>query len=235
LLVSGQFGPGRTLYLGFNSSWRWRRLGRDAEYFHKFWIQTVRFLVEGRLLKGKRRGHIEIPGEEFIVGDRVTVRAELYDRSYQELIQPSVTAQLRSDDGRASNLELKAVEGKRGWYEGTVPASTVGFNELRIQLEGDQPGQPVELTRRFRVRVPDVERRQTQLNKGLLVELAQLSGGKYVDVHQLDTIPAAIVRAPETIVVPGKPIELWSTNRLLWLLVVLLTVEWALRKRYKLL
>jgi len=235
LLAAGQFGPGRVLYLGLNGTWRWRRLGRDSDYFNKFWMQTVRFLVEGRLLKGKRRGHIEIPGEEFVVGDTVIVRAELFDRSYQELAAPTVPLELRGDDGRASSFELKAVEGKRGRYEGTVPAASIGFNELSIKLEGDQPGQTADITRRFRVRVPDAERRQTRLNKALLVEVAELSGGKYADVHQLDTIPPAITREPVTTIAAGKPIELWSTDRLMWGLVLLLTVEWALRKRYKLL
>lgn len=235
LLVAGQFGPGRVLYLGFTSSWRWRRLGHDTDYFNKFWVQTVRFLVEGRLLKGKRRGHIEIPGEEFVVGDQITVRAELYDRSYQELTTPTVTARIRGDGGRSTSVELKAIEGKRGRYEGTLTAASVGFNELTISLEGDQPGQTADVSRRFRVRVPDVERKQTRLNKPLLVEVAELSGGKYADVHQIDAIPAAITREPVTTVVPGKPIELWSTDRLLYVLVLLLTIEWALRKRYKLL
>ena len=235
LLAIGQYGPGRTVYVGFNSTWRWRRLGQDTDYFNKFWLQTTRFLVEGRLLKGKRRGYLEIPGEEFIVGERVTVRGQFYDRSYQELRTPTVPLELRGGDGRSNTFDLKALEGKPGWYEGVVPASAVGFNELVVKLEADEPGRPLEISRRFRVRVPDVERRQTRLNKSLLVDVAELSGGKYVDVAQLDTIPAAITREPVTIVVPGKPIELWSTDRLMWLLVVLLSIEWAVRKRFKLL
>ena len=235
LLVIGQYGPGRTAYLGFNSTWRWRRLGQDTDYFNKFWIQTIRFLVEGRLLKGKRRGYLEIPGEEFLVGDRINVRGQFYDRSYQELRTPVVPLELRGGDGTTSSFELKAAEGKAGWYAGVVPASAVGFNELVVKLEGDEPGRTIDVTRRFRVRVPDAERRQTRLNKALLVEVASLSGGKYADVSQLDAIPTAITREPVTLIVPSKPIELWSTDRLMLLLVALLATEWALRKRYRLL
>jgi len=130
---------------------------------------------------------------------------------------------------------LKAAEGKAGWYAGVVPASAVGFNELVVKLEGDEPGRTIDVARRFRVRVPDAERRQTRLNKALLVEVASLSGGKYADVSQLDTIPTAITREPVTLIVPSKPIELWSTDRLMLLLVALLATEWALRKRYRLL
>jgi len=51
---------------------------------------------------------------------------------------------------------------------------------------------------------------------------------------RVDQVAAAIPDRSETIVQRGRPIELWDTNRLLILLLVLLTIEWALRKRYKL-
>jgi hypothetical protein len=58
LLVSGRYGAGQVLYLGFNGTWRWRKAGRQAEFFDKFWIQAVRYLVEGRSLEGRRRGYV---------------------------------------------------------------------------------------------------------------------------------------------------------------------------------
>ena len=54
LLVSGQYGGGRTIFFGFDGTWRWRPAGRNAEYFNRFWLQTVRFLVEGRAVLADR-------------------------------------------------------------------------------------------------------------------------------------------------------------------------------------
>ena len=45
LLVTGQFGTGRTTYLGFDGTWRWRTKGLDAEFFKRFWVQTTRCLL----------------------------------------------------------------------------------------------------------------------------------------------------------------------------------------------
>src|SRR5205807_1880887 len=47
-LVVHQFvGAGRSMFFGFDESWRWRF--REGEvYFNQFWIQTVRYLARSR-------------------------------------------------------------------------------------------------------------------------------------------------------------------------------------------
>jgi uncharacterized membrane protein len=35
LLVSGQYGSGRTVFLAFEGTWRWREAGRNAEFFNR--------------------------------------------------------------------------------------------------------------------------------------------------------------------------------------------------------
>ena len=51
LLVTGQYGAGRTVYFGFNSSWRWRSAGKDAEFFKTF-LGAIRTLPDSRSLSG---------------------------------------------------------------------------------------------------------------------------------------------------------------------------------------
>lgn len=233
LVVAGQYGPGRTVYTGFDSTWRWRRVGKENEYYNKYWIQTVRYLVDGRLMRGKRRGFIQSSGDAFFVGDNVKITATLYDQRYQPLSDPEVTLEVKQPDGRRRMFQLKPVKDKPGVYEESIPATQVGLNELAIRLAGDD-GSSVSITSQFEVNVPDVEQRETWLNRALLEDMAETSGGRYVDVNEMSAIAGLITRQPEVRVRPGKPIELWDTNRLLILLVVLLTIEWAFRKKYKL-
>ena len=234
LLVAGQYGPGRTVYMGFNSTWRWRRVGRDHDFYTRFWVQAARYLIDGRLLKGKRRGQLGTDSREYVLGDEVKVQATLFDRSYRPVQAESVPLTLREPDGQERANALKPRAGAAGEFEATLPATRVGLNELSVEVEGDQPGQTTVVQTRFKVRLPDLEQRQTTLNRALLTELAQTGGGRYLDVHQLAELAPLFTRPPEVRIRPGRPIELWDTDRLLLLILGLLTVEWALRKRFKL-
>ena len=86
LLVAGRYGSGHTLYLGFNGTWRWRKAGRQAEFFDKFWIQAVRYLVEGRSLEGRRRGYVQTDRDRYEIGERITITARLQDAAFNPLV-----------------------------------------------------------------------------------------------------------------------------------------------------
>jgi len=236
ILVSGLYGPGRVAYLGFNGTWRWRQVGSDSEYYEKFWLQTVNYLIAGRDQRGSNRGYIDLIKDNFHKGDQIKVEARLLDPSF-------VPMEIQTVDGtvKAGNVVLP-VRFERmsaetpGMYQAIIPAVELGTHEISIQLEGTDPGKPIApITRRYEVGLPRVEMEVTQLNKQVLSEISQRSHeGQYFEVDEWNKVAAAVPNRSQTIEVPRKPYELWSTDRLLILLVVLLTIEWAVRKRYRL-
>jgi uncharacterized membrane protein len=275
LLVTGQYGPGRTVYMGFNGTWRWRRLGRDGEYFTRFWVQTVDYLIEGRLVGSQKRGRIEIPRERFDVGERVAVSARLKNAQGEPLTEPTVAAalHLHGEKTPLSQFTLTASKEKdrAGEYDGEVEVRKEGRYVATIQLPGAKPGETITLTSRyFLVAISNAELENRQLNKSLLIDLAKKSRhpdqdppkqtgpqppgqgdnapgkgddtpgqdddtkGGYYEVNQFDQLIKAIPDRTLVRAVPGRPVELWDTSRLVFLLALLLTIEWGTRKRFKL-
>ncbi|MED5472041.1 MAG: hypothetical protein VX577_09860 [Verrucomicrobiota bacterium] len=108
LLVTGQYGSGRTTYLGFDGTWRWRTKGLDAEFFKRFWIQTTRYLVEGRSLSGKRRGIIETEKFRYQIGDRIKINARLKEQNFEWLIAEEIKGQLRLPGEDPSEITFTA-------------------------------------------------------------------------------------------------------------------------------
>lgn len=235
LLVAGQYGPGKIVYLGLNGTWRWKRLGANAEFFEKFWVQGVNFLIQGRDQRGSKRGYLDVAGTTFNVGDRIEVSAKLYDPSYFPMEDPTVEAILKTERG-LSEVTLERVGPESpGIYKAVIAATQLGSHSLTVQLPTANPRNPAKpITRSFEVVLPRVETEVTRLNKQLLSTMAEYSGGKYFEVNQWQDIPVTVPDRSRTIVVPQKPKELWSTDRLLILLIILLTIEWAYRKRFKL-
>ena len=231
LVVAGQYGPGRTIYLGFQSTWRWRRPG--VEYFQKFWIQAVRHLVEGRLARGRTRGRLLTNRDKYAAGERVSISAKLFTPEYEPLDEPFVTAQIQGPGEEPVEIELRAIPGQAGAYEATFTARHIGLNEVFIEMQ-KADGTPTRVARQFAVEMPNVESLDPRMNESLLKEISNRSGGSHFAIDETDALAAAIPDRQETTIVQGRPIELWDTNRALILLVVLLTAEWALRKRFRL-
>lgn len=234
LLVAGRYGSGHTLYIGFNGTWRWRKAGRQAEFFDKFWIQAIRYLVEGRSLEGRRRGYVETDRDRYEVGQRVTVAARLQDASFNPLVVPKIDATVQSAGESFDTIALLPIANRPGSYEATLAARHPGVHQVHIALSGGDAGSGL-VESSFSVELPSVETNQVWLNRPLLMELASLSGGRYFEVNQLDQLAAAVPDRTETIETRSPPRPLWDVRGMLVGLVGLLCIEWLIRKRFKLL
>ena len=234
LLVSGQYGAGRTIFVGFNGTWRWRSAGSNAEFFNRLWIQTTRFLIEGRSLEGKRRGFVETDRSRYAEGDLVSVQAELKDEALEPLTSPHVAGKLEVPGQDPIPMILKRIHDQPGHYEATLVAKHAGRHLISVDMSEGSPDAPtIETT--FSVSTQSREWDQVWLNKPLLVDLAHRSGGRYFDVDQLDELVAAIPDRRRNLETQAKPLPLWDTNRVLLILVAFLSMEWGIRKRFRLL
>ncbi|MCX7805903.1 MAG: hypothetical protein N3A38_12035, partial [Planctomycetota bacterium] len=232
LLTAGFYGPGRVVFMAFDGTWRWRAAGE--KYFDRYWIQAVRYLVEGRLMGARKRGIVMTDRDNYSLGERISVTARLSDRHMAPLSVPTVRALVETPGLPQATLDLKAVAGRAGYYEGSFIPSGVGAISISVPLEGDRPGEEMKAAKQVRVEPPRLEFADSRLDKATLRELAGRSGGGYFEVDEIGRIPDAIPMRRQSAVVAGKPIELWDRWALLLAVAALLTVEWALRKRYRL-
>ncbi len=228
LLVAGRYGSGHSLYMGFRSAWRWRRA--DEGYFERFWIQAIRYLTRGRLTKGRNRGRILTNRGTYAVGDNVVIRARLYDSNFTPLKRDRVTVKLDAPNSKTVKISLRKIPNTRGKYEGALTATTTGLNRLSIHLNSGS-GEQVTINQQFRVKMPKAELNDPRMNKALLEEIADRSGGQFVPLDELPNVYQNMPDRKKTTIVHGRPVPLWDTNRMLVLIVVLLSLEWALRKR----
>jgi hypothetical protein len=234
LMVSGRYGAGQVLYLGFNGTWRWRKAGSQAEFFDRFWIQAVRFLVESRSLEGRRRGNVATDRDRYEIGDKVTITAQLQDTSYQPLTNEKVEAQLQVEGEAPQTVQLLLLPNQPGAYEAAFIPRKTGQHKLTVRIPGSA-SEDGAIEAPFQVELPSVETSQVWLNEPLLRDLADLSGGKYLTINQVGDLAAAVPDKTETVEIRSPPVPLWDKDWVLYTLVALLAIEWAVRKRNKLL
>ncbi|MEK6798486.1 MAG: hypothetical protein AABZ12_05950 [Planctomycetota bacterium] len=234
VLAATQFvGAGRTAFLGFDSSWRWRRV--DENYYNRFWIQLVRYLSEGKLLGGSRRVMLAVDNERPALGEAVTVSARLLDARYEPVNVPSVNVQFEIED-RRGELALAANPDRPGWYEGRFVPDATGSFRLSVQASAIVPGETDRAERELIVSRPNLEIARPQMSRSALQALADGSaGGRYWRVDEAAAIPETIPDSHEEILIRSRPTTLWDNGSVLTLLVLLMSAEWAMRKWNRLL
>lgn len=227
LLATQIVGSGRTAFLGFDGTWRWRRTGEA--YFNRFWIQMLRFLMEGKLGGGRNRVTILTDRDRYQVGETVVVTARALDANYAPVRRPSVDLHVQTPDRVAAVATLEGVENRPGYFQGRVRAGRAGTLRLSVELPG-RPGEVLRAERDVAVAQPDLELGRPVMRRDWLQSLARQTGGRYFDVQDAERVPETIGDCAQTMIVRERPKSLWDNAYVLYGLIVLLGLEWALRR-----
>jgi hypothetical protein len=232
VLAVHRYGAGRVLFLAADETHRWR--GTAEPIFDRFWVQTTRFLLEGRLSGARRRFRVYLDRELVDLGDAVRVSAEAFDPSFEPLQAPSVSVTVNGPELQ-QELKLAPVEGKPGHFAGSFAPPAVGDYELRAtaqEFRGDGPDAPAAT---FRAEEPHREMGDVRADRPLLRDLAARTRGAFAEVHEMAKLgdPQVIPPASERVVTQGRPVPLWDTWTTVIIVLLLLCAEWILRKRYR--
>ncbi|GJQ25776.1 MAG: hypothetical protein HBSAPP02_08080 [Phycisphaerae bacterium] len=251
VLFATQFvGAGRTAWLGINSTWRWRQA--DERPFNRFWIQTIRYLVEGRLAGGRSRGQILTERDEYEVGQTVPLTLRALDARYGPLIAPELELRVEPPSSAATagepastsesdsldpshTIHAVPIPGREGYYQARFTADRPGIYRVSFTSPGMDGAAPAVLTRELPVVRPDLEMRATALNLAALQQLAAATGGRYLHVDEARALGELIPDAGRTQVTRERPRPLWDNATVFGILLALLTTEWILRRQARLL
>ncbi|GEM_PF-1720249 len=243
LIATQQVGLGKVLWLGTDSTWRWR-YKVDREYFARFWGQILRWSTTGHLTGrdtltrfGPRKGDYD--ENESIIIECIHMQFDA-----QKDIVPynmgSVTAQIfRGTDPRdpeakqVAEIPLKYVEGSGGLYRGTLAEGLKG-GEFHIRIKSDPVIRTLNQTERgyAPLRVAknlSGELYNVMLNEKLLQQMSEKSGGKYYTVSTARDLPDEFERNPHKERIHTE-IEAWNHWAFMVLFFAFLSLEWAVRK-----
>ncbi|MFL5339564.1 MAG: VWA domain-containing protein, partial [Gemmataceae bacterium] len=240
-LVVQQFvGAGRAMFFGFDETWRWRF--REFEpRFNQFWLQTVSYLartrvgrVEIRLDKQTpyRRNEpirvtVRFPDDQPAPAEGTQVKV-LVERS--RLRRPGAAA---AEGMESQSLLLTKVKGSRATFEALLTRTPEGEYKFRLAVPVVEGMKPLV---ECRVLPPLGELDRLRMNQSEMELAAKESRGKFytlADAESLvDELPAG---TRVSLNQPRPPWLLWNHAALFALALGLLTSEWVLRKRRRLL
>jgi hypothetical protein len=232
LFAQQYVGAGQVVWLGVDSTWRWRYGVGDA-YHHRFWGQLARWASDFKSAVGNEfvRFGVDRPS---ITPDEETVIRARWDpkliRKYPGLKARARVMRLAGGlEEEAAVIELKPSDGRQVIYEGRLSRLKAGEYRIRLETDdaklGDTPVQAELLvTERLTPELADVS-----ANPEWLAEIARSSNGRLFDAGTVTELPKVFERATESIS-EHKQVTVWNHWLVLAILFALLTTEWVLRK-----
>ena len=257
-LVRHSFGAGRVLYIGVDSTWRWRyRLG--DELYTRFWGQVVRWGVAERLTAEDRHARLGTAKFLYSSTDEVRIDALVEDAAGQPYVG-SVDAVLSTFGKQGgARISLRHIPRSGGRYRGAVRVNELPTPATPTSADQSNPSSDdarnADVFRRYTVAlsIPNLaeyntlneranieivvapaeslEIRDTTCNVSLLEELADSTGGTFLPFSQFRKTLEYLHPRPKTreITVVYAPWD-FPTGVAILLLSVLIA-EWVLRKR----
>ena len=231
LLASQLYGPGRTVFIGFDSTYRWRYLSED--YFDGFWARLVDRVGRNKALGGRFPFTVHLGKSVYRVGDQVQVGVRYTDPA--ALAEGTeLAADLEIAGQPPEPLRFERVADDPGVVNGDVSGGA-GGGRIRCGScrRPRRRGSDIRAsTTTFRVEPPKREIDEPSLNRPLLTELARLTGGRVFELADLRELDAAIPTREVTRTLETRD-ELWDAPLFYVTILTCLTVEWVLRKKYR--
>lgn len=232
LLATQFFGAGRVLYLGSSEIWRLRAL--EENFYDRFWVNVLREVGQGRLLRGTNRGLLLLEKSTYPLGSSIPVRARLLDPQYRPVVADKQSLEITDPRGRLIQPPMELLKNplQPGEYQGVFSASLPGRYRLKMAV----PQAVEEVIGYLQVQLPDFEYLHPEQDVAALKQLATTeNGGQYLTIKEaVAKLPSLLPDRSQTKTQFDIPRPLWDRMWVMFLLVGLLSVEWLSRKLLKL-
>jgi uncharacterized membrane protein len=227
LLITENFGRGRTAIMATGGSWRWQMSSPLSDTAHDlFWQQLLRWVVSDT------PGHVfaSVPAQMLLDNGAITITAEVRDPQYNPAPDAKVEAHILGPSGVTALVEMAPVPDSPGQFQAAWSAPKVGayLTEVTAQRAGKELGRDV-LT--FQRMDGVAENFHTEQNRDLLERLAAQTGGQYWKPADLGKLAGAIPYS-EAGVTMRETRDLWDLPLVFLVLLLLRFSEWWLRRKW---
>lgn len=201
-------------------------------YFRRFWVHAMRWMTEGSL---RAKGDDFTAGTSRLTwtrGTKLPVTALSADESVMaKLARGSCTAEISGLRGSRIRLQLNAATRR---FEGQLAWPANPPEEATVVVEASAPGMPAKKRATFTVRLPvtDAELAEPDARPDVLTALAKATGGAVLSSPAAGATWLSGQEHKAEAASTQVQLPSWSQPWLLAAVLLLLTVEWVVRRVY---
>ena len=227
LLITQNYGRGRTAVLATGGSWRWQMSMPLEDQSHEaFWRQLLRWMVTdspGQIITS-------VPSQMLLDDGRIQISADVRGKDYMPAADARVEAHILGPQGIAAQLEMAPDPNTPGVFRADWNAEKPGpyVAEITAKRGEEELGRDVL---NFQRMDGVAENFHTEQNRPLLERLASQTGGRYWRPQDLSRLPNEISYSEAGITIRDTK-ELWNMPAVFLLILLLRSSEWLLRRKW---
>jgi len=231
LLATHRVGPGRVFFVGFDSTYRWRYI--DEQTFDGFWARMIDRAGRSKQLGGGYPFRLRTDKLEYEPGEQIRLTASLISGAMVDSDISSITAALEHGSDPPLEVTLNP-SGRVDEFAANVPVDQAGPYIIRAWAgQRGISGDVKMVTRQIMVKLPNAENEKPTLDRARLEIVADRTGGRVFGLHETDLMAGAIRLGQVDKIVEDRS-EIWNAPIFFMIIILALTIEWILRKRFQL-
>jgi uncharacterized membrane protein len=227
VLASQRYGRGKTLAFPVQDSWHWQmdvKMTVEDQTHENYWRQLLRWLVDSV----PNTVEVHTTTERVEPGEPVTLVADVVDPAYVEVNDARVIAKVSGPKGTPLEVPMQWTGERNGEYRATFQAADQGLYVAHV--EATRAGKSLGTGgTEVRATPSDAEYFDATMHAPRLKRIAEETGGRFYT-------PETIAGMPEDLRYTGRGVttveerELWHMPIVLFVLLGLISAEWAYRR-----
>ncbi|MBU2491149.1 MAG: VWA domain-containing protein [Bacteroidetes bacterium] len=227
LILTRTAGRSRSLAITASNIWKWKLQRNQINLFDNFITNSVKWLNTN---SGYKNFEIKTTKKIYNQGEQIEFTAQVYDETFNPLDDAEVILKINKNE---LEEELILTPAGLGIYEAAYKNNSTGDYNYSgeafsgTKFLGNDKG-------KFSISETDIEKIDTKMDTNLLTLLANSTGGKYYNSSDFDEILQEINNKKYNKVLKKTYIQendLWSSELLLLIIILLFSLEWFFRKR----
>ena len=230
LLSFGDDGSSKIAVLTGEGIWRWRLEDFAKNDNHDAIDELISKSVQYLNAKDDKRKFRVYPiKDRFAENEHLILNAELYNDAYELNNEPDVSITIQSKSGKKYSYLFSRVGQSYQLDAGFLPSDEYSFSAKAVLGKNNYAAKG-----EFLIEELNAELMQTTANHQLLYNLAVQSGGKMVMPNQISLLKEVIPKNEKVKTISYEEHSYENIINLKWIfviLILLLSLEWFLRKR----
>ena len=230
LLAINVTSPRRSAVLAGEGLWAWRleeyALTDKQEVVDELFQKVIQLIS---VKEDRRKLKVYPIRDEFVVGEKVVFIAELYNDINERLYDKPVRLEIADEKGITRTFNFTPTADNSRFEISRLPEGA-----YRFRASANLNNRTEQSAGQFVVRNLQLEALNTTADHGLLRQLAQQTGGQFYKAANVDDLVRNLTAKPHPARLTGteEMNEIINWRWLFFVVLVLATVEWGLRKFY---
>lgn len=229
IFVNGT-GKFKSIVVTASNVWKWKLKAPKKEYnlFNNFILNSLKWLS----LQSSDYFSVSLEDNSFSSGEVIKFTANLYNTIFEPLNNERIILSL---DNKSSNGDYLFSPIGNGLYELDLTVGNPGIYNYSVKVE-NFPEDYTTISGAFNVDPMEIEFLDRELNRNFLESISVATGGEYFTSNKRESLINKLnfnYTNKIYLIYVDKELRLSSFEIILLIIVLLLSIEWVIRKFYK--